>query len=74
MDLTASWEQLQVSMENTDMAETLLAQMRDQYSAGMVPVSELLRVQTDAARAKSDLLDRQIAYRTALAAYLDKIE
>ena len=73
MDLTAAWEQLQVSGENADMTRTLLSQMQAQYSAGMVPVSDLLQVQTLYAQAESDLLDRKIAYRNALAAYLGKI-
>lgn len=72
LDLTAAWEQLKVSEENRDMAETLLVQMRDQYHAGLVPVSDLLEAQTSASQAESGLLDSRIAYRTALQAYLDK--
>ena len=74
LDLTASWEQLQVSRENADMAETLMVRMQDQYSAGMVAVSDLLQAQTQFTQAESELLDCQIAYRTALRSYLDKIE
>ena len=47
-------------------------QMRDQYHAGLVPVSDLLEAQTSASQAESGLLDSRIAYRTALQAYLDK--
>ena len=74
LDLTASWEQLQVSRENADMAETLMVRMQDQYSAGMVAVSDLLQAQTQFTQAESELLDCQIAYRTALRSYLDKTE
>ena len=74
LDLTAAWEKYQVSLESLGMAETLLSQMRDQYSAGMVPVSDLLQAQTQVAGAESALLDSRIAYRTALQAYLDRTE
>ena len=74
LDLTASWEKLQVSEENADMAGALMRQMQDQYSAGMVAVSDLLQAQTQFTQAESDLLDCQIAYRNALQAYLDRTE
>ena len=74
LDLTASWEKLQVSEENADMAEALMTRMHDQYSAGMVAVADLLQAQTQFAQAESDLLDSRIEYRTALQAYLDRTE
>ena len=50
----------------------VMEQMRVQYDAGMVPVSEFLQTETAYAQAESELLDSQIAYRTALRAWLDK--
>ena len=72
LDLNAAWEQLQVSLENRDMSRSLMEQMRVQYDAGMVSVSEFLQTETAYAQAESELLDSQIAYRTALRAWLDK--
>ena len=72
LDLNAAWEQLQVSLENRDMSRSLMEQMRVQYDAGMVSVSEFLQMETAYAQAESELLDSQIAYRTALRAWLDK--
>ena len=73
MDLTASWEQLQVARENVSVSEALQEQMYSQYMAGMVPVSELLEAQMRLSEAESGLVDGKIAYRTALQAYLDRV-
>ena len=73
MDLTASWEQLQVAMEDVAMAEALQEKMYSQYEAGMSPMSELLEAQTGLSEARSGLTDSRIAYRMAVRAYLDRV-
>lgn len=72
MDLTAAWEQVQVAQENRDLAEVLLYQMKEQYKAGMVAVSDLLQVQASLAQAESDLTDRKVEYRNILQEYLGR--
>lgn len=74
MDLTAAWEQLQVAMENEELAEVLMYQMKEQYSAGMVAVSDLLQAQAQVAQAESDLTDRKVEYRNILQEYLSRTD
>lgn len=74
MDLTAAWEQLLVAQESVDVASAAVSQSSAYYLAGMIPVSELLQIQTDLTSAKNGLCDARIAYKTALQSYLNYIE
>ena len=74
MEATASWEQLQVAMENVSLAETLQDRMYAKYMAGMAAMSDLLQAQTELSEAEAELTDKKIAYRMALRAYMDRVE
>ena len=61
-------------MENEELAEVLMYQMKEQYSAGMVAVSDLLQAQAQVAQAESDLTDRKVEYRNILQEYLSRTD
>ncbi len=74
LDVTVSWEQALVAEESVEMAQTTVNQLTANYKAGLIPLSELLKAQTQLQQCADDLTDACIAYRTALASYLNLSE
>lgn len=73
LDLTASWQQLQVAEESVETARIAMEQLSEHYRAGLVSLSELLQAQSSFRQAADALVDRKIAYRTALQAYQHRV-
>lgn len=69
LELTVAWDRMLVARETMDMAQKTSDQLAESYSAGMIPLSELLQSQTVLRQAAEDYIDSQIAYSQALTAY-----
>ena len=72
MDLTASWDQLQVAKESVETARASVRQLEAYYKAGMSPLSDLLQAQTQLQQCSDEYIDQCISYRTTLQEYLGK--
>lgn len=70
VNLTTSWEEMKISEEALSVAADCAERLSANYSAGLVPVSELLQAQTSLRQSEDALTDSRIAYRKALASYL----
>lgn len=70
LNLTTSWDQLQLARESVETARRTADQLSDHYRAGMASLSELLQAQTLLRQAAESFVDQKIAYRTALRSYL----
>lgn len=73
MDLTSSWEQLQVAQESVKTAESSVYKLASYYKAGLATLTELLQAQAQWQQAKEQYIDQQIAYKVAMEAYLDRV-
>ena len=74
IDLESAWEQLLVARESVAVAQAGVEDLTAYYDAGMSPLSELLDAQMQLQEAMNACVDHSISYRTALQAYLDRIE
>lgn len=69
VDLTTSWEQMQLAQETVALAGDSVFRLSEQYRAGLIPLSELLQAETSLRQAEDGLIDARIAYCTALSTY-----
>lgn len=69
LNLTSSWQQMQVTRQSLTVAEENFAQTQSYYRAGMVALSELLQAQTQLSQARESYIQQSLAYATALNAY-----
>jgi len=67
--VVTSWTALQVANDDVALEELSASRLHDLYDAGGATLSELLMAQVELRRSRSELVDAQIAYRTAVAAY-----
>lgn len=72
MNLTSSWEQLEVARLGVELARKTEERFAVQYEAGMVSISELLQAQTALNQSKDNLVDKSIDYKNALTEYLGR--
>lgn len=68
-NLQQSWLQIELSQKNADDARQNLKTTQDFYSAGMLPLSDLLEAQTLFKNALDDLSDSRTEYRINLLKY-----
>ena len=69
LELTCSWEQLQIAKENVELSRLCAEQMTLNYEAGLSTMSELMQARTKLRQAYEEQIDQTIAYRNALTAY-----
>ena len=69
LELTCSWEQLQIARENVELSRLCAEQMTLNYEAGLSTMSELMQARTKLRQAYEEQIDQTIAYRNALTAY-----
>lgn len=72
INLTSAWDQMNVARESMELAEKTAEQLTEQYSAGLVPLSELLTAETELRQSSEEYIDRCIDYSVALNAYLTR--
>ena len=60
-----------LSEENLAYAEDELSRCHGSFEAGLVTLSELMQAQTTLRQAQDSLIDDRIAYKTAIAEYLN---
>ena len=71
LELELAWEQMLLSEENLAYAEDELSRCQGSFEAGLVTLSELMQAQTTLRQAQDSLIDDRIAYKTAIAEYLN---
>ncbi len=71
LNVTVSWDQAKLAEESVEMAETTVRQLTESYKAGLIPLSDLLKAQSDLQQNSDDLVNARIAYRNALTSYLN---
>ncbi|MCD8312860.1 MAG: TolC family protein [Bacteroidales bacterium] len=71
LNVTVAWDQAQIAEEGVEMARTTVSQLTSSYRAGLIPLSDLLKAQTDLQQNADALVDARIAYRNALTTYLN---
>lgn len=69
-EVEIAWEQLLLSEESVGYAAEELRRCQASFDAGLVTLSQLLQAQTSLLQAEDELTDGRIAYKTALAEYL----
>ena len=71
LELELAWEQMLLSEENLAYAEDELSRCQGSFEAGLVTLSELMQAQNTLRQAQDSLIDDRIAYKTAIAEYLN---
>ncbi|MCD8312864.1 MAG: TolC family protein [Bacteroidales bacterium] len=71
LNVTVAWDKAQIAEEGVEMARTSVDQLTSSYRAGLIPLSDLLKAQTDLQQNADALVDARIAYRNALTSYLN---
>lgn len=74
LDVTVAWEQTLVAEEGVDVSQRFLSDTRVNYSAGLLPLSEVLEDEATLRQSYDNLADARIAYREALTKYLNLTE
>ncbi len=74
LDVTVAWEQTLVAEESVEVSQKDLDEPRAHYSAGLVPLSDVLEDETALRQSRDDLADARIAYREALTRYINLTE
>ena len=69
LNLNVAWEQMKVAEENVEFAQKTVYNQMSRFSAGLVPVSDVLMNQTSLFEATENLIAKQIEYSKALTAY-----
>ncbi|MBP1640733.1 MAG: acriflavin resistance protein [Bacteroidetes bacterium] len=69
-ELTESYKQIAVAAESIGQVEENLKINRDNFSAGMINITDLLEAQTLLQQAKNQLTDSQTAYKSKLVEYM----
>ena len=74
LNLSSSWQQMVVSREARDLAQTSVDESRAYYRSGMISISELLQAQSALTTANETYINQAINYTTALNSYLSRIK
>lgn len=69
LNLTTAWDQLQLAEEAEETARQTVARLSAHYSAGLIPLSELLQAQSSLRESAESRLAAQIVYTQSLTAY-----
>lgn len=71
-NVTVAWEKMQVAKENVALAENTVSNQMIEYSAGLIPLKDLLMTQTTLFEASEGYINSQIEYSKALTAYMGR--
>lgn len=74
LDLTSAYDSWQLSEENLSNSRRLYEVSLSNYSAGLIPLQDLLQAETAYRTASSARIDALIAYRTAITSYMGRGE
>lgn len=72
VEVTNAWEQLQIAKESTELSQKNHLICRENFAAGLIPVSGLLEAQTTLRQAVEKETDAKIAYLKALSSYTSR--
>ncbi|MGM9753404.1 MAG: TolC family protein [Candidatus Cryptobacteroides sp.] len=70
VQMSSAWDELEVLMENSREAQETYERLSLEHGAGLSDTPTLLQAQINARQAKDAAIDAQIAYRSAVDAYL----
>jgi outer membrane protein TolC len=70
LELTESYDQIQVATNSLDEAQEYLNVVRDNYEAGIVTTSDLLEAQAMLQKSQDGLVNAQTRYKINMANYL----
>lgn len=74
LNLTSSWQQMQVTKQNLRLARSTVDQSLAYYRAGMIPLSELLQTQSSLNQANEAYITQALNYSAALNSYLSRVK